>query len=284
MRGFETIVPPNLQNNFAPDRYFRRLLVVKSPKTIIKATFLADYSHPDGVYGNAVPNSAVASAAKEPKAVSTGNRPQFVAGSITEPASVPTAPPTPADAVVFDSFSRLNQTKAFRRTLSMGTTETGSAGQRTWMSRDVNGWGILYGRAVAYSPDSSYLTLDSNIGSNVNLSVGRTNNSLGATGLTFRYADEENNLAAFTDNGANIYVIERTAGNLGILAICTPPSTFWTTLGINANNSIIKIFADGQQICTVNTNHLLNAQKVGLMKFSNGTIWRWDNFTVKQAQ
>ncbi len=70
---------------------------------------------------------------------------------------VPTAPATPANARVFDSFSRYDQDLTTEATgfVGLGSTETGSLGAKAW--QNTNGvWGIHNGRAFYMGGDASY--------------------------------------------------------------------------------------------------------------------------------
>lgn len=266
VRGFETEVPPNLEHNFAPDLYFKGLYFTRNPsKSVTKAAFVADYSPRNQGY------------------VTSESAPKFVAGTITKPTSAPSLPIISGNAAVFDSFSRQNQTKAFQRIVSMGLTETVARSALKWTSADS--WGIFAGRAVAYAPGISFATVSSNVASpNFKVTVDRLSYKYGSTGVTFHYTDDGNNLAAYTDNGSSVYVIKQVNKDTSILANCPAPNDTWTQLSVEARDSTLKIAVDGTQICTVGIGGYQKTQKVGLMKYSKGNIWRWDNFTVTELQ
>jgi hypothetical protein len=266
VRGFENEVPPNLENNFAPDLYFKGLYTgLNSSKSVTKAAFVSNYSTRKEGY------------------TTTASAPKFVAGSITKPTSSPVMPVIPKETAVFDSFSRQNQTKAFDRTVSLGLTETTSGKGLKWNSTES--WGIFAGRAVAYSPNISYATVSTNIASpNFKISVDRPGKNHDSTGVTFDYIDDGNNLAVYTEKGSDIFVTKRTNNDLSVLAKCAVPKENWTTMSVEIRGTILQIGVDGKEICVETIGKYKRTQNVGLMKSSQDSIWRWDNFTVTELQ
>lgn len=344
MRGFEGANPlvgsfdnaNRVLMAYRPEtRFSARALQRNSAGTILDTSFLADYTTPAVVvpdhssvgYGSTwhagqlwsttgfsdasisygFGANTVSSKYPLPKFIVDVTAPYAqVDNAPTIPTSATLTPPsTPSGALVFDSFSRANQTFAFDTTTpTLGTTETGSLGALTWSYNIVGGsdgrgdaafkWGILNGRACALGGPSHQVAYVNVNQSNMEVSVDRRVLATyhdGRTGLSFRYQDSLNYWYV-TSDGTNpaaqtIYWGYYSAGsrtNVGSGA--APANTTWTTLKVTASAANqITIYCDATQIAQFTNSQFSTETRAGLYMddFGNGFsgLARFDNFTVK---
>ncbi len=223
--------------------------------------------------------------------------PNFLNSPVNNSAPVSAAPPAPADAVVFDSFSRANSTY----TLQIGglsSTEGGSAGPQIWHTNQIatgrKPFGILNGRAVVLANEMAVAWAETGSPSgNLRVQVSRRAGSWGSgydTGLSFRVMDARNFFFAFTNGSENDPASARklTVGYLldgvrtDLVTNVSLPAN-WTVLGVTTNaNGQINVLADGGIIYSVTNNLMTNATGAGLYNDGPGLalLNRWDNFTV----
>jgi hypothetical protein len=230
-----------------------------------------------------------------PQFVYDPTAPNFATNTPGQPASAPTSPPTPANALVFDSFSRANSTYILGSKGGLGSTESGSAGIQIWqMDQDQNQlrpFGILNGVGVVLA-DSAAMTFV-NTGSNTaNLQVqvdrkpGRAASGV-STGLSFRVKDTNNYFFAYT-SGSSPATQTLTVGYYfeGIRTTITsqlPIPETWTRLtAVSLSSGGFKVFADSTVVFSGTELVLSKETKAGL--YSNdrgmGLVNRWDNFAV----
>jgi Concanavalin A-like lectin/glucanases superfamily/Carboxypeptidase regulatory-like domain len=232
-----------------------------------------------------------------PQFVYDPTAPNFVTNTPGQPPSAPTPPPTPANALVFDSFSRANSTYVFGSKGGLGSTESGSAGVQSWqMGQDQNQlrpFGILNGVGVVLA-DSAAVTWV-NTGSNTaNLQIqvdrkpGRAGSGV-STGLSFRVKDTNNYFFTYT-SGSQISPATQTLtlgyyfeGFRTTIASQLPMPATWTRLTVvTLSSGSFKVFADSTVVFSGTELVLSQETKAGL--YSNdrgmGLVNRWDNFAV----
>ncbi|HKR02020.1 MAG TPA: carboxypeptidase regulatory-like domain-containing protein [Pyrinomonadaceae bacterium] len=208
-------------------------------------------------------------------------------------------PATPGDARVFDSFSRDNSTYILGGKGGLGTTETGTDGQKTWQTNagttEPQPFGILGGRAVLLADDKALAWISTGSGTgNLDVRVERTAGSFGSgvnTGLSFRVVDKDNFFFAYTsDDEVNasgpkkLTVGYYQAGVRTILTsgVAVSPAN-WKTLRVSTTASgSISVYTDASLIYSTTSTIFATATGAGL--FNNGPglalTNRWDNFTV----
>lgn len=213
---------------------------------------------------------------------------------------VTSPPPTPGGARVFDSFSRDNSTYILGGRGGLGTTESGTAGTKTWQTnQDVaqpQPFGILGGRAVLLMDDAAVAWISTGaITGNLDIRVDRTSGAFGSglnTGLCFRVTDKNNFFFAYTSDDETDASKPRKlslgyyqSGIKTVLASgITMPSDSWRTLRVVTTQSgDITIYAENVPVYS--TNSLVNVLAAGAGLYNNapgmGLTDRWDNFTVR---
>ncbi len=221
-------------------------------------------------------------------------------GSISAPFSG--APPTPADAIIFDSFSRNNSTYILSGKGGLGATETGSASTQTWQtgigSSQLQPFGVLNGRGVVLanekalawiSPGAFAASLD------IRVDRGRDLYGNGAnTGLSFRVVDKDNFYFAYTsddtlDSSApkKLSVGYYQGGvRINLASNIALPSNTWTTLRVvTLESGEIDIYANNDLVYSSSSNVFATASGAGLYNNAPGLglTNRWDNFTLYAA-
>lgn len=194
--------------------------------------------------------------------------------------SVTFTPTTPlAGAVIYDSFQRAEQTFAWRNAPTLGNTEAGSAGVKTWVQSAWGGdtltygyaWGIFNTQAVCLDDEPrSHATVDSGI---ANHKVRCTRNvrasTYGGICLLFRGVDANNFLIGSFEPASS------TQGRFEIGKVVAGTYTqlwqgsleaigSWTELIINANGSNISIYADAVLKQTISDSTHLAGTRVGM--------------------
>jgi hypothetical protein len=222
-------------------------------------------------------------------------------GQINAPVSKP--PATPADARVFDSFSRNNSTYILGGKGGLGSTEGGSAGPLAWQTNTVASapqpFGILDGHAVLLANDTALAWVSTGASSaDLDVRVERTLGAYGSggnTGLSFRVMDQNNFFFAYTSDDESdasrpkmLSLGYYQAGVRTILAnSISMPSGSWKTLRIvTLASGGIKVYADDALVYSASSAVFANATGAGLFNNAPGLALtnRWDNFTALEAQ
>jgi len=231
-----------------------------------------------------------------PQFVLDPGAPNFVTSTAAPPVAVAVAPVTPANALVFDSFSRANAIYTFGSLGGLGSTETGTAGQLTWQTPEatmdrkpfgiLNGVGVLLGNNTSLTwvnpgPQTGRLDI------RVNRKPGRWGSGTN-TGLSFRVMDTSNYFFAYTTDSipspGNQFVTVGyySGGSRNVLASVLAPAD-WTTLRVvTGSDGLIQVVADSTLLYS--TTNLILASATGAGLFNNGPglglVNRWDNFTI----
>jgi len=209
------------------------------------------------------------------------------------------APPTPAGALVFDSFSRAQQTFAYSLRPSLGATEGGSRGPLQWRTEHKSGaapafsgiFGILNGRAVLLDNllDAALATVDAGT-PDVDVRVDRKSAQFG-TGLVWRYQDRLNYWYGLWFAFDYWHFAKVVGGVLTRFTVAGPSNVNWHTLRAVAKGSTTTLYVDDgaggwQQLGQVTDPDLASATGVGLTTADQGYqdgMWRADNVTVFPA-
>lgn len=172
--------------------------------------------------------------------------PQWEADDITLGTYVPTPPATPSGAIVWDSFSRVNCTPANPANFTsgiytLGSTEAGSAGVRTWReiggAAEAGGAGTLFGRAYIVNQatdkvvDTGTLTQD--------VRVNRLPTNFHYTGVIVRCKDANDYYKIVaTDTQITVTKIEGGASS----SVGYTPTSGWTTLRVTASGTTMSVY------------------------------------------
>lgn len=232
-----------------------------------------------------------------PRFVVDPTAPNFAQGIAPPSVFVEPQPPEPAQALVFDSFSRVNSTYLFNSKGGLALTEGGSLGPQAWETgvdaASRQPFGILNGRAVLLANDTqvAWVSRGTDNG-NQDVRVDRHPGTWGSgldTGLSFRVSDNRNYFFAYTSEGNTAtnpkkltvgYYQDGVRTNL-VAGVDMPAS--WTTLRVvSTTNGSIKIYANATLVSSTASNLMLGATGAGLYNNSPGLglVNRWDNFTV----
>jgi hypothetical protein len=238
--------------------------------------------------------------------------PQFVVDSsapTTDPTAKPVTPtglvpspqPVPAQARIFDSFSRKNSTYAFESIGGLGSTEGGTAGPQVWQPSvpethySLLPYGILNGRAVVLenAPRATWVSTGTGP-ANLDIRVDRRRGFYGSgisTGLVFRLQDRSNFFYAYTAGSTadtQVLVVGYYYGTEALRLINTVPMpSNWTTLRVvTLESGLIQVYADSTLVASTSSSVLATAKNVGLWSadYGAGLANRWDNFTVYDAK
>ncbi len=326
LRAYDTVYPfgPNATSPFSPQRFFT------NEENGYAADFLASYMSP---LPGTIPDLSVGynggSGALEhhpgtPENVtnmsgeSMGTQaqdpnpaPTFVAGTPFDvvppraPGRINIAPVTPASALVFDSFSRDDQTYAHSNAPTLGSTEAGSLGPLLWQSGLTQGtqqlislWGIFNGRAVILEGIPSVAWVDNpSLPSDLDVRIDRRHGTAGngETGIAFRVVDAQNYWSAYYVNNSiesRVRLNYWTNGQAYLVqAFTLPAGGNWATMRVVAKGGDITVlFDDVPAIVQHNQTQYQTAHGVGIANraqiSSDGIsgLARWDNFTVSAAQ
>lgn len=210
--------------------------------------------------------------------------PTWVAGEPTASTTVPIAPATPAGALVFDSFSRVNSLNLFDERATLGTTEAGSLGVKTWTTAHPTvtngGAGIFYGHAVIYSDQIAYayVTTDRN---DVDIRVTKSSSPWVSTGVLARFKNADNYYVV-TASDTTIAFTFREGGVTTFPATAAAPSG-WTVLSVVMTGTTLRVFTsvDGITFTLAATKTVVDdalAVKHGIAP--GATVDRYDNFTI----
>lgn len=214
----------------------------------------------------------------------------------TPPAPVEPPANTPANALVFDSFSRGNSTYTLGGAGGLGSTESGSAGALAWRTNvaanSPQPFGILNGRAVLLANARSIAWVDAGSGfDNFEVRVNRRPSNVDCgndTGLAFRVVDSSNYFFAYTTGGADPLVRLLTVGYYSngqrtTLATNISMPAGWPTLRVLTNAAgNIEIYADAVRVYQTQNTLMSTATGAGLYNNGPGLALfnRWDNFTI----
>lgn len=216
-------------------------------------------------------------------------------GLITAPVASPAA--APPGALVFDSFSRKNSTYILGGMGGLSSTESGTAGQRTWSpnipQNQPQPFGILNGRVVLLSNTVAVAWINGPT-PNVDIRVDRRPGVWGAgdnTGLSFRVADANNYFFVYTSGDSQASQPQLLTlgfynnGSRNELASgISLPSGRGTLRVVSKTDGTINVYA-GALIYSSTNALLANASGAGLYNNGPGLALtnRWDNFTVFAA-
>lgn len=238
--------------------------------------------------------------------------PQFIVDSsapTTDPTTKPATPtgllpspqPVPAEARIFDSFSRKNSTYAFESIGGLGSTEGGTAGPQVWQPAVPETqyarlpYGILNGRAVILenAPRATWVSPGTGP-ANLDIRVDRRRGFYGSgisTGLVFRLQDRSNFFYAYTAGSTadtQVLVVGYYHGTEAVRLInSVPMPTNWTTLRVvTLESGLIQVYADSTLIAYTSSSVLATAKNAGLWTadYGSGLTNRWDNFRVYDAK
>lgn len=274
-------------NRFIP-RDYNGYITDSTGATSVRADFTADYAAPgtrafidlgegfdskfhNGVFSRFDENTAY---------------PTWVADEPAASTYVPTAPATPATALVFDSFSRVNSLFLFGGDGHMGSTETGSLGPKLWTSTFLDsgsgrylGGGIFYGRAIIY-PDigtALWVQTDRN---DVEVHWTRPDYPWASVGGLIRYKDVNN----FYSIQGEDTLLSFNFIEAGVPTVTTPVTvpTGWTVLKAIASDTHLNIYTDG----VLRASFVIadNALSVNHGFGPAGMVTRVDDFTVLPLQ
>jgi hypothetical protein len=231
-----------------------------------------------------------------PQFVLDPTAPNFVTNTPAAPVLVPIAPATPANALVFDSFSRASSTHVFGNLGGLGSTETGTAGPLVWQTPEgatdrkpfgiLNGMGVLLGNNTALTwvnTGTQAGKLDIRVRRRAGIHGSGTN-----TGLSFRVMDASNYFFAYTTDsvpspGNQLVTVGYYSGGVRNVLGSVLASPDWTTLRVvTGSDGLIQVFTDSTFLGSTNNPILASATGAGL--FNNGPglglVNRWDNFTI----
>ncbi|MGB7926428.1 MAG: carboxypeptidase regulatory-like domain-containing protein [Pyrinomonadaceae bacterium] len=209
--------------------------------------------------------------------------------------NVPVPPPTPHNARIFDSFSRVNATYALDGSGGLGSTESGAAGPQVWRysnpSDNRTPFGILNGRAVMLANNLHAAWVPTGISSaNMETRVDRRPGKWGSgisTGVVFRWRDPQNFFCAYTTgtaaNTQKLYVSVFTNGTTQRLADGVAMPASWITLRVvTLKTGSINVYANSTLVYSTTSGLLTNETNAGLWNSASGQglANRWDNFTV----
>lgn len=218
-----------------------------------------------------------------------------------------TPPSPPVGAVVYDTFTRPEQTFAWRTAPTLGSTESGSAGVKTWQQSAWGGdslnyggcaWGILNNKAVCLDDDPrSIAWVDSGI-ANQKVSAVRwlSADAYCSIALAFRVVDASNFLIASFEAAS----LSQGRFEIGKVVSGTYTQLWqgsleaigsWTTLTVNANGTSISLYADATLKQTITDSTHQSATGAGLCHpgarstagHKGYSTSRWGAFTVKAA-
>lgn len=198
--------------------------------------------------------------------------------------TLPTAPSTPVGAKVFDSFSRANSLLCWTATPTLGTTEAGSLGAKTWQYAVANSWGVLAGRAVFQGTywGAAWVASDS---ADMDVRVDRRAVSgLSNTGLCARVQDASNYLSVYAEGSLTAPTVRLQKGGAGTfttIASAASVPTSWTTLRLVCSGSNLSVYCDATQVISATDSTYSSATGAGIFShYPPSTARRWDNFTV----
>jgi hypothetical protein len=189
-------------------------------------------------------------------------RPVGTSPAPTRTAGTPGTPP--GGCLVYDSFTRANQTLAFQAAPSLGSTEAGSLGVLAWQAARIGGnvqlgtFGILDNQAVCTSNGVAVAWVAIGTASqDVRASRSLAAKHSGEVGLALRVVDANNYLVVqfsatsfWANHGANrssghVYYSKVVAGESTYLGSFNVGTDDWSTLRVTAVGSTITVYYGG---------------------------------------
>lgn len=218
--------------------------------------------------------------------------PTFSPGVVEYGQHIPTAPTTPSGALIFDSFSRvdvtsLSPTNLTTGAISLGSTESGSLGVKTWTALDGSaaaGQGILNGYAYIFKGAAGSVVQTST--QDVDVRLDRMANSLCQTGMYVRYKDANDGyLVIASDTNVTVY---KTEGGVAT-NVSYSVSSGWKTLRVTAVGTTFNVYVGTATEGTFTLagsftgTNVAGATKAGIASYNHfdKQVWRYDNFLVK---
>ena len=217
-------------------------------------------------------------------------------GSVSVPLQA--QPPAPADALVFDSFTRANSTYILGGRGGLGSIEGGTLAPLAWRTsldaQQPQPFGILNERAVLLANGASVTWVETGVSStDLDISVSRRPRRAGTgqnTGLSFRVLDASNYFFAYTSEGAEQsdpkkltvgYYLNGARTNL--VSDLVLPAVEWTTLHVETHaDGRLSLFLNSTPVFSTTNAVLTGATGAGLYNNAPGLALtnRWDDFTI----
>lgn len=200
--------------------------------------------------------------------------PTWEAGEAGASNVIPTAPSTPSNALIFDSFSRINNLALFDATASLGSTEAGSLGVKSW-THAAGGAGVLYGRAVLYASQALTARVATDR-RDCSIRVTRPGTPFHTTGILAAYKDANNFYKIFGhDTQISFEFMEA-----GVQTFPTAISVTgeWTELRVDVNGTDLEVFRDG--VSVGNKTVIDDPLAVNHGIATDSALFRGDNFTI----
>jgi hypothetical protein len=222
-------------------------------------------------------------------------------GSADTPPSGP-PPAAPADALVFDSFTRANSTYILGGKGGLGSTEAGTLSPLAWRTNvDASlpqPFGILNERGVLLANGAGVAWVETGATSaDLNVAVSRRPRRAGTgqnTGLSFRVQDGSNFFFAYTSEGpAQANPKRLTVGyylngeRTDLVADLVLPVVGWTALRVETRaDGALNVFLDATPVFSATSAPLSGSKGAGLYNNAPGLALtnRWDDFTISAAQ
>lgn len=304
VRGYEGYGRCAEQTDFRPELFFRPQQHTSGDGGLDVPQFCMDFQTKMGIYTDhgkfeGVPHHGVPEALQGTDNGTgafvgyTLSLPAWEAGEIETGTFTPTAPSTPAGAVIWDSFSRPNQNPVTPDPASvlgeyfLGDVEVGGVEWvRLSTGAPATGAGIINGRAFIVNAAPDY-GVDTGI-QDVDVRVDRVNAIYQSTGLVVRYKDA-NDYYLIKANEYEVVVTKVEGGSSSSVAYT--PVTGWITLRVVANGTNLEVFTGtategtftsiGSFTCT----NVAGAEFAGITRDSIGLKkpHSYDNFLVKAA-
>lgn len=196
----------------------------------------------------------------------------------------PTAPTTPAGAKIFDSFSRADSLLCWTNSPTLGSTEAGSLGPKTWQYAVAKSFGVFGGRAVFQGTyyGAAWVVSDS---ADMDVRVDRrTVSGLSNTGLCARVQDASNYLSVWAEGSLTAPTVRLQKGGAGsytTIATAASVPTSWTTLRLVCSGNNLTVYCDATAVITATDATYNTATGAGIFStYPPSTARRWDNFTV----
>lgn len=218
------------------------------------------------------------------------------------PAPALTPQPAPAEALVFDSFTRANSTYILGGLGGLGSTEGGTLAPLAWRTSVDAGlpqpFGILNERGVLLANGASVAWVETGATSaGLDVRVSRRPRRAGTgqnTGLSFRVQDGSNFFFAYTSEGAAQSNPKRLAvgyylngARTDLAADLALPAIDWTALRVVTRaDGGLEVFLDSTPVFQATSAQLSGAKGAGLYNNAPGLALtnRWDDFTIFAAQ
>lgn len=299
VRGYEGFGRCAETSDFAPELFFRPIQFPAQTNKDIPQ-FCVSYMTKQGVYVDngkfwgtshpGVPEAVQSTGYNTGSFIGTAlSLPAWESGEINAASHVSTAPSTPTGAIIWDSFSRINQNYVNPTNFTTGAFVLGAVeiGGVSWTnlngSAATSGAGINNGRAFIANQSAGKVVETST--QNVDVRVDRLPTATHYTGLYVRYKDDNDNYRIIaTDTSVSVFKKE---GGVETSVSYTPVAG-WTTLRATAVGTTMTVYVgtategtftlQGSFTCT----NVAGATRAGIER-PNGvkTPVYYDNFLVK---